>query len=79
MAFDDRIAQIPDPADADLHPRLLLHGRGIHADESFTVLFQNGWHDIKLEVRLEPIDPGFWYILTPGFWDICHVGLFVKI
>ena len=28
--FDDRIAQLqlPDPADADPHPRLLLEGRG---------------------------------------------------
>ena len=33
MAEETRIAQIqlPDPADADPHPRLLLEGRGIHA------------------------------------------------
>ena len=30
-----RVAQIqlPDPADTDPHPRLLLEGRGIHAGE----------------------------------------------
>ena len=36
MDFEkDRIAQLqlPDPADADPHPRLLLEGRGIHAGE----------------------------------------------
>ena len=34
MSWDkERIAQIqlPDPADDDPHPRLLLEGRGIHA------------------------------------------------
>ena len=35
MAEETKIAQIqlPDPADADPHPRLLLEGRGIHAGE----------------------------------------------
>ena len=36
MDFEkERIAQLqlPDPADADPHPRLLLEGRGIHAGE----------------------------------------------
>ena len=48
--FDDRIAQLqlPDPADADPHPRLLLEGRGIHAGKGFTALFPDGWHDITL-------------------------------
>ena len=40
--------QLPDPADADPHPRLLLEGRGIHAGECFTALFPDGWHDITL-------------------------------
>ena len=34
MSWDkERVAQIqlPDPADVDPHPRLLLEGRGIHA------------------------------------------------
>lgn len=51
MDFEkDRIAQLqlPDPADADPHPRLLLEGRGIHAGEGFTALFPDGWHDITL-------------------------------
>ena len=49
MDFEkDRIAQLqlPDPADADPHPRLLLEGRGIHAGECFSALFPDGWHDI---------------------------------
>ena len=35
MAEETRFAQLqlPDPADADPHPRLLLEGRGIHAGE----------------------------------------------
>ena len=42
MSWDkERIAQIqlPDPADDDPHPRLLLEGRGIHAGQGFTALF----------------------------------------
>ncbi len=34
--------QLPDPADTDPHPRLLLDGRGIHAGEGFTALFPDG-------------------------------------
>ena len=80
MAEEMRIAQLqlPDPADADPHPRLLLEGRGIHAGEGFTALFPDGWHDITLEVSWEPTGPGCWYISTPGFRDICPIGLFVK-
>ena len=29
--------QLPDPAGADPHPRLLLEGRGIHAGEGFNM------------------------------------------
>lgn len=48
----ERIAQLqlPDPADADPHPRLLLEGYGVHAGQGFTALFPDGWHDITLEV-----------------------------
>ena len=45
MSWDkERIAQIqlPDPADDDPHPRLLLEGRGIHVGEGFTALFPDG-------------------------------------
>ena len=40
MAEETRIVQLqlPDPADADPHPRLLLEGRGIHAGERFAAL-----------------------------------------
>lgn len=82
MAEDEvRIAQLqlPDPADSDPHPRLLLEGRGIHAGECFSALFPDGWHDITLEVSWEPTGPGCWYISTPGFGDICPIGLLVKV
>ena len=39
MSWDkERIAQLrlPDPADDDPHPRLLLEGYGIHAGQGFT-------------------------------------------
>lgn len=55
MSWDkERIAQIqlPDPADDDPHPRLLLEGYGIHAGQGFTALFPDGWHEITLEVSL---------------------------
>ncbi len=70
MAEEMRIAQLqlPDPADVDPHPRL-----------GFTALFPDGWHDINLEVSWEPTGPGCWYISTPGFRDICPIGLFVKV
>ena len=81
MAEEKKIAQIqlPDPADADPHPRLLLEGRGIHAGEWFSALFPDGWHDVTLEVSWEPTGPGCWYISTPGFEDVCPIGLFVKV
>ena len=74
MSWDkERIAQIqlPDPADDDPHPRLLLEGRGIHAGEGFTALFPDGWHEITLEVAWEPKGPACWYISTPGFEGVC--------
>lgn len=71
--------QLPDPNDTDPHPRLLLDGYGIHAGSCFTALMPDGWHDITLEVRMEPNGPGCWYISTPEYRDICPVGLFVKI
>ena len=48
----EKVSQItlPDPSDQDPHPRLRVNGRGIHAGESFTALFPDGWHDITLEV-----------------------------
>lgn len=81
MAEETKIAQIqlPDPADADPHPRLLLEGRGIHAGEWFSALFPDGWHDVTLEVSWEPTGPGCWYISTPGFENVCPIGLFVKV
>ena len=74
MSWDkERIAQIqlPDPADDDPHPRLLLEGRGIHTGEGFIALFPDGWHEITLEVAWEPTGPGCWYISTPGFKGVC--------
>ena len=52
MSWDkERIAQLqlPDPADDDPHPRLLLEGEGVHAGQGFTALFPDGWHDITLD------------------------------
>ena len=82
MSWDkERIAQLqlPDPADADPHPRLLLEGYGIHAGQWFTALFPDGWHDITLEVSWEPEGPGCWYIPTPGFEGGWPIGLFGKV
>lgn len=45
MSWDkERIAQLqlPDPADDDPHPRLLLEGEGVHAGQGFTALFPDG-------------------------------------
>lgn len=80
MAEETKIVQIklPDSADTDPHPRLLVDGWGVHAGQGFTALFPNGWHDITLEVSWEPTGPGCWYISTPGFEDACPIGLFVK-
>ena len=53
MGWDkEKVAQLqlPDPADADPHPRLLLEGDGVHAGQGFTALFPDGWHNITLEV-----------------------------
>ena len=71
--------QLPDPADTDPHPRLLLNGYGIHAGSCYTTLFPDGWHDIALEVKCETVGAACWYISTPGFSHVCPVGLFVKV
>ena len=47
--------------------------------ELLHALMPDGWHDITLEVRMEPTGPGCWYISTPEYRDICPVGLFVKV
>ena len=77
----EKVSQIhlPDPADSDPHPRLLLEGEGVHAGQSFTALLPNGWHEITLEVTWDVEGPGCWYISTPGYQNVCPVGLFVKI
>ena len=75
-----RISQIklPDPNDRDPHPRLLVDGEGIHAGQGFKARFPNGWHDITLEVIWEITGPACWYISTPGYEDVCPVGLFAE-
>lgn len=71
--------QLPDPSDRDPHPRLLVGGCGIHAGATFSALMPDGkWHEITLEVSWEPEGPGCWYISTPGYLDVCPIGLFVK-
>ena len=79
FGYDGEIRQItlPDPGDMSEYPRILVNGEGIHAGMGFTALFPDGWHDVTLEVGGRP-GPGCWYISTPGFRDICPVGLFVK-
>ena len=45
MSWDkERIAQLqlPDPADDDPHPRLLLEGEGIHAGRALRLCFLMG-------------------------------------
>ena len=71
--------KLPSPNGTDPHPRLLLDGYGIHAGESFRALFPDGWHDITLEVSWDETGPACWYISTPGFADVCPVGLFVEV
>ena len=51
---------------------------GIHAGQGFRARFPDGWHDITLEVVWEITGPGCWYISTPGYEDVCPVGLFVE-
>ena len=76
----EKVSQItlPDPSDQDPHPPLRVNGRGIHAGESFTALFPDGWHDITLEVCWDVTGPACWYIPNAGFSGICPVGLFVR-
>ena len=79
--LEDRIVQImpPDPTDTDPHPRLLLDGWGIHAGETLTALFPDGWRKITLEMRWEVEGPACWYISTPGYRDFSPIGLFVNL
>ncbi len=79
--MDRNVSQLklPDPNDSDPHPRLLLDGYGIHAGQSFNALFPDGWHDITLEVSWDATGPACWYISTPGYSDVCPIGLFVEV
>ena len=77
---------LPDPNDHDPHPRLILPDyacwgdTGIHAGDCFEALMPDGkWHDITLEITWEKEGAACWYISTPGFSDVCPVGLFVRI
>ncbi len=71
--------KLPAPTDTDPHPRLLLDGYGIHAGQSFKALLPDGWREITLEVAWDITGPACWYILTPGYSDICPLGLFVEM
>ncbi len=70
--------KLPAPTDMDPHPRLLLDGDGVHAGQGFRALLPDGWHDITLEVSWSETGPACWYISTPGYEDVCPVGLFVE-
>ncbi len=70
--------KLPSPNDHDPHPRLLVDGYGIHTGDCFRARLPDGWRDITLEVSWEITGPGCWYISTPGFEDVCPVGLFVE-
>jgi len=71
--------KLPDPSDTDPYPRLLLDGYGIHAGQCFKALLPEGWREITLEVGGSTTGPGCWYISTPGYRDVCPVGLFVEV
>ena len=77
---DPKVRQItlPDPNDHDPHPRILVNGRGIHAGETFTALFSDGWHEITLEMCWDITGPACWYISTPGSSGVSPIGLFVR-
>lgn len=70
--------RLPAPDDADPHPRLLVDGDDIHAGQTFTALLPDGWHRLTLEISWKTTGPGSWYISTPGYSDVCPVGLFVQ-
>ena len=71
--------RLPEPKDTDPHPSLLLDGEGICAGSCYTALMPDGWHKITLEMKWDLTGPGCWYISTPGYGDICPIGLFVKV
>lgn len=73
---------LPDPADDDEHPRLLLSdGEAIHAGDTFMAMLTDGnWYEITLEVDWDKTGPYCWYIsnelLRSSF---SPVGLFVRL
>lgn len=75
-----RISQIalPAPDDHNPHPRLMLDGDGIHAGSCYKALFPDGWKRITLEIDWDKTGPECWFISTPGYSNVCPVGLFVK-
>ena len=70
--------QLPSPHEKGPHPRLLVADECIHTGQPLDALFPDGWHTVTLDVHHDIIGPDCWYISTPGYEDICPVGLFVK-
>ena len=71
--------QLPDPADADPHPRLQFDGNGIHAGDSFTAWLPDGWHEITLEINWNAAGPNCWVISDPALRNVCPIGLWCRV
>lgn len=68
---------LPYNTSTDAHTGLIYDGVSIFPGQGFLALFPDGWREITLEVNTGLPSPHDWFISTPGFLDICPIGLFV--
>lgn len=76
-----RVCQIKlsETVGQDQYLHLMLDGVSIQPGRSLKVRLPNGWHTVTLERRQEATDPFCWYISTPGYANVCPIGLFAEL
>lgn len=76
-----RVCQLKfsEAAGQDLYPHLMLDGVSIQPGRSLKVQFPDGWHTVTLECRQEAAGSSCWYISTPGYANVCPIGLFAEL
>lgn len=76
-----RVCQLKfsEAAGQDQHPRLTLDGADVQPGRSLKVRLPDGWHIVTVELRREVSGPACWYISTPGYTNVCPIGLFAEL
>lgn len=74
-----RQLKLSEPTGRDPHPRLILDGADVQPGCSLKVQLPNGWKTVTLEFNPELTEHACWRITTPGYTDVCPIGLFAEL